>query len=67
MKPATGQILRVVGLAIEMVCLLAYVAFQYEGVFGIDLRPALLAGVALGVVLWIAGLVIIRVTTRGPD
>ncbi len=49
---------------IETVCLLAYVTFQYEGVFGINVRPALMAGVGLGVILWIAGLAIIRASTR---
>jgi len=64
MNQATGQILRGVGLAIETVCLLAYITFQYEGAFGWDVRPALMAGVALGVILWIAGLAIIHFSTR---
>jgi hypothetical protein len=70
MKPATGQILRGVGLAIETVCLLAYVIFQYEGVFEWDVRPVLMAGVGVGIAVWVAGIAIIRASSprsRDPD
>ncbi len=70
MKPPTGQILRGVGLAIETACLLAYVIFQYEGVFGWDVRPVLMAGVGVGITVWVAGIVIICASTprsRGRD
>ena len=58
MKPLTGLILRRVGLLIEIACLLAFVTLPDDGevTAGVDLRRVLIAGVALGFVLWIAGM-----------
>jgi hypothetical protein len=64
MKPATGQVLRGVGLAIEAVCLAAFLAIGDTGWAGTDVRLALKLGVALGVALWVAGWAIIRTTSR---
>lgn len=57
MRPITGMILRRLGLLIEMVCLLAFVTLpkDREAFAGVDLRRVLIAGVALGFVLWIVG------------
>lgn len=58
MKPVTGLILRRVGLLIEIACLLAFVTLpdDREVFVGVDLRRVLIAGVALGFVLWIVGM-----------
>jgi hypothetical protein len=66
MKPAAGPILRRVGLLIEMVCLLAFLALGDERrVFaGITLRHLLIAGVALGFVLWAVGLALLLRAAR---
>ena len=57
MKPATGPILRRVGLLIEIACLLAFVTLpdDREVFAGVDARRVLIAGVALGFVLWVVG------------
>jgi len=61
MRPAAGPILRRVGLVIEMACLLALVAGDVEGrsVAGFAARHLLIAGVALGFVLWAIGLTLL--------
>jgi hypothetical protein len=66
MKPAAGPILRRVGLLIEMVCLLALVTWGDErrAGAGIPLRPLLIAGVALGFVLWAIGLALLLRAAR---
>ena len=66
MKPVTGMTLRRVGLLIEMVCLLAFVTLKddREIFAGVDLRRALIAGIALGFVLWIVGMASIWSSAR---
>ncbi len=61
MRPAAGPILRRVGLLIEMACILALVAGDIEGrsVAGVDARHLLIAGVALGFVIWALGLALL--------
>jgi hypothetical protein len=61
MRPAAGPILRRVGLVIEMACILALVAWDVEGrsVAGIGARQLLIAGVALGFVVWVVGLTLL--------
>ena len=61
MSPAAGPILRRVGLVIEMACILGLVAGDIEGrsVAGIAVRHLLIAGVALGFVLWSIGLTLL--------
>ncbi len=58
MKPRTGLILRRVGLLIEIACLLAFVTLpdDREVAAGVDVRRVLIAGVALGFVLWVVGM-----------
>ncbi len=69
MKPLTGPILRRVGLIIEIACLLAFVTLpdDREAFAGVDLRRVLIAGVALGFVLWIAGIAWIWTSARRPQ
>ena len=66
MKPVTGLILRRVGLLIEIACLLAFVTLpdDREVFAGVDLRRVLIAGVALGFVLWIVGMASIWSSAR---
>ena len=66
MKPITGLILRRVGLLIEFACLLAFVTLpdDREVFAGVDLRRVLIAGVALGFVLWIVGMAAIWSSAR---
>jgi hypothetical protein len=61
MRPVAGPILRRVGLVIEMACLVALVAGDVEGrsVAGISARKLLVAGVAVGVVVWGIGLTLL--------
>jgi hypothetical protein len=68
MKPATGAILRRVGLLIELACLLVLVSQQDESrtVAGVSVRHLLLAGAAVGFVLWGAGLTLIMRAARRP-
>ncbi len=68
MKPVTGLILRRVGLLIEIACLLAFVTLpdDREALAGFDLRRVLIAGVALGFVLWIVGMASIWASARRP-
>ena len=66
MKPVTGLILRRVGLLIEFACLLAFVTLpdDREVFAGVDLRRVLIAGVAVGFVLWIVGMAAIWSSAR---
>jgi hypothetical protein len=66
MKRAAGPILRGVGLLIELACLLAWLNWDYEGrsIGGIAVQHLLLAGVALGFVLWLAGLTLLMSAAR---
>jgi hypothetical protein len=68
MKPATGGILRRVGLLIEMACLLVLVTQSDESrrIAGVSVRHILLAGAAVGFVLWGAGLTLIMRAARRP-
>ncbi len=68
MKPATGSILRRVGLLIEMACLLVLVARRDESrmIAGVSVNHLLLAGAALGFILWGAGLTLILRAARRP-
>jgi hypothetical protein len=61
MRPAAGPILRRVGLVIELPCVLALVFGDVEGrsVAGIAARQLLIAGVALGFVLWSIGVTLV--------
>jgi len=65
MKPATGLILRRVGLLIEFACLLAFVTLPggREVFSGVDLKRMLIAGVAVGFVLWLVGMAAIWSST----
>jgi len=58
MKPVTGLILRRVGLLVEFACLLAFVTLPDDREFfaGVGMRRMLVAGVAVGFVLWIVGM-----------
>jgi hypothetical protein len=76
MKPAAGPLLRRGGLLIEMVCLLALVsAGDGRALFaGITVRHVLIAGVALGFVVWAIGLALLfraarqaRAIGQGPS
>jgi len=66
MKSITGLILRRVGLLIEMVCLVAFVMLPdgREIMAGVDVKRVLLAGVALGFVLWVVGVASIWSSAR---
>lgn len=66
MKPVAGLILRRVGLLIEMVCLLAFVTLpdDREVFAGVDLKNVLVAGVALGFILWVVGMASIWSSSR---
>jgi len=66
MKPVTGMILRRVGLLIEMICLLAFMTVRDdpEAFAGVGLKRALIAGIALGFALWIAGMASIWTAAR---
>lgn len=57
MKPATAQILRGVGLLIEIVGLMAFVVLRNDrrAIAGIELRYAAFACVVLGFTLWMVG------------
>jgi hypothetical protein len=62
MKPATGQVLRRIGLLVETLCLLTLVSLarekpqpQVRKFAGIELSQWLMAGLALGFALWIVG------------
>jgi hypothetical protein len=67
MSQANGQILRLVGLAIEMVCLILWIVHRGDPrkVGGISLTNLLFAGVVLGFVLWLSGRVVIQFATAG--
>ena len=56
MTQATGQIVRLVGLTLEVVCLMFWV---FPAMSGLP-RPLWLAGVALGFVLWLVGTIATR-------
>jgi hypothetical protein len=66
MKRAAGPILRWVGLLIEMASILALVRCDYQGrtIGGLEAWRVLYAGVALGLVLWAAGLALILRAAR---
>jgi len=68
MKPVTGLILRRVGLLIEFTCLVLFVTTRdrHQMVAGIEMSRVLIAGVAIGFVLWVVGLVRIRSSARLP-
>lgn len=62
MKPATALNLRCLGLAIEAVCILGLLTIVREKIeprnfLGIDQSEALMAGLALGIALWLMGTV----------
>ncbi len=62
MKPATALNLRCLGLAIEAVCLLGLLTIVREKIepwrfLGIDQSQALMAGLAIGIALWLMGTV----------
>jgi hypothetical protein len=68
MKRAAGPILRSVGLLIEIACLLALVTLidERRTLAGIAVRDLLIAGAALGFVLWGVGLgLLIRAARQG--
>ena len=72
MKPATALILRGVGLLIEVVGLMAFVALRndHRAVAGIELRTVAIAFVALGFTLWmvsVGGRQAWAKRTREPD
>jgi len=58
----TGLLLRMLGPLIEVICLVLLFSFPGEGrrIAGLPLRPFLYGGIALGVVLVIAGLTLAR-------
>jgi hypothetical protein len=65
MKSESGLILRRTGLLIEMVCLLLFVALRHSEreVAGLDLRHVLIAGLAVGFVIWVVGMALFLVQT----
>jgi hypothetical protein len=58
----TGLLLRVLGPLIEVICLVLLFSFPGEGreIAGLPLRPFLYGGIAVGLVLVIAGLTLTR-------
>jgi hypothetical protein len=66
MQRAAGPILRWVGLLIELASILALVRWDYQGrtIGGLEAQYLLLAGVALGVVLWAIGVALILRAAR---
>lgn len=64
--PAAGPILRRVGLLIEVACLLAVVTLgdDRREVAGVAVRQLMIAGVALGFVLWGVGLTLLFIAGR---
>jgi len=70
MKPIAGLILRRAGLLIELACLMAFVAVRDRrwAAAGVNLKQALIAGVVLGFILWVAGMAALRRSARqsGP-
>lgn len=71
MKRSTGQILRRLGLLTEAVCLLGIVS-SAKGrlgpvrVAGVDADQALMVGVAVGFLLWVAGTIVIYWPRKRP-
>jgi hypothetical protein len=66
MRPATGLILRRVGLLIEMACVLGFAMTRDSPrkIGGTDARQLLLAGAVVGLVVWIVGLAVLQIEAR---
>jgi hypothetical protein len=61
MRAAIGQGLRLVGLLIEMACLMQFVSMRDTGqrVAGLSVAHLSMAGIVLGAILWVAGMFLI--------
>ena len=66
MKPQTGILLRMVGILIEIVCASIFARNRGEGrsVAGDPLETLLMIGVGVGLMMVVAGLTMVRRTTR---
>jgi len=65
MTQTIAPILRLAGLAIEIICLALWLAASSRpGASGSMTVRLLLAGVGLGFVLWLVGMILIRIEAR---
>ncbi|WP_422931273.1 hypothetical protein [Singulisphaera sp. PoT] len=71
MKSVNGQIIRRVGLLLEMICLLGLIASRKQQVpaliLGVDSQQLFMIGLLSGFVLWFAGTVAIFRQNRKPE
>ena len=62
MSPATGALLRMGGMLIELICASLFVATRGHGrtIAGLPLESLLFAGFGVGLATWLAGVTLVR-------